>query len=168
MRCVACGHRSAQLKVAKSVGRVQENLWLCDPCARRLGIVRPRAAYTAIEILSGLFEGVDDRAATELTCPSCGMTAHNLRLHGRTGCERCYEVFRPLIQELIADTAGSARHRGRYPRYLHAIKQVLVDRTVIREQLGLAVAEENYEEAARLRDLLYRFELEAEESRDTP
>ncbi len=158
MTCVACGQRTAQLKVAKTVGQLHEELWLCDECARQLGIERPRSAYTATEILSGLFEGVDDRATTELSCPSCGITAHDLRLHGRVGCEQCYAVFVSLMRELMAEPNDSPHHRGRYPRHLQPIKRILVDRAVIRRRLDEALGDEDYEEAARLRDILLSFD----------
>ncbi len=160
MTCIACGHQTARLNVAKTVGHLREELWLCDDCARRIGIESPHEAYSATEILSGLFEGVDDRATTELTCPNCGMTAHDLRQKGRAGCEQCYEVFVSLMRELTIDPAGAPAHRGRYPRHLQQIKRILVDRVLVRRRLDDAVAQENFELAARLRDRLQRFESE--------
>ncbi len=164
--CVACGQETAQLKVAKTVGHLREELWLCDDCARRLGIEKPKSAYSATEILSGLFEGVDDRATTELTCPDCGWSAHDLRLHGRAGCERCYEVFVSLMREILAKASDTVLHRGRYPRHLRQIKRILVDRAVIKRRLHDALQGEDYEEAARLRDALSHLDSDAGDAPD--
>ena len=72
------------------------------------------------------------------------------RAEGRLGCPNDYIVFaRGLLPELNR-THGATRHVG---KVVHR-RPSTVDRLRLRTRLRDAVAREDYEEAARLRDLL--------------
>lgn len=89
-------------------------------------------------------------------CPDCGMTLSEFKARGRFGCPRDYEVFAEHLDPLferIHDTQP-ARHQGRLPQASGEPEIVTRRRKTaeLKARLDAAVAEENYELAARLRD----------------
>jgi protein arginine kinase activator len=109
-------------------------------------------------------------------CPHCGLTYEQFRRSGQLGCAGCYEVFHKYLEELFTRIQRGPRYIGRspagaqYPPPLECrptapsapadAEADKPDRTVAAriEQLQAAqrraVAEEDYEEAARIRDEL--------------
>lgn len=88
-------------------------------------------------------------------CPECGITLPEFRAKGRFGCPRDYEVFAEHLDPLFEriHDAQPARHVGRLPKRGDNDK-VTRSLTVaeLRKKLAAAVAEENYELAAGIRD----------------
>lgn len=89
-------------------------------------------------------------------CPDCGITLSEFRAKGRFGCPRDYEVFSEHLDPLLEriHDVQPARHTGRLPQGEARADIVDRHRTVaeLRKLLDAAVAEENYEQAAKLRD----------------
>jgi protein arginine kinase activator len=85
-------------------------------------------------------------------CVRCGMTFQKFKTGGRLGCDVCYHSFKKEVEVLLKNVQGSTRHEGKYPRRMGV--GILQKRQVIelRTAQKRAVEEENYEEAARLRD----------------
>jgi len=99
-------------------------------------------------------------------CSRCGMTFNKFKTGGRLGCDVCYQSFAKEVEVLLKNVQGSTRHEGKYPRRMGA--GILSKRQVteLRSQLKKSIEEENYEEAARLRDEIKA--LEREDGGQTP
>ena len=65
-----------------------------------------------------------------------------------------YDVFRAGLEPLLKRIHRSIRHAGKKPRHREATAGVQQEWVELRRQLREAVDAEQYEEAARLRDLL--------------
>jgi len=74
---------------------------------------------------------------------SCGHTIRDIVFTGRVGCGNCYEYFKKELMPLIEMYQSSLKHKGKVP------KNIIL---TLEEQLKRAVAKEDYETAARLRD----------------
>lgn len=73
---------------------------------------------------------------------------------GMLGCAECYQAFRKELAPVITRVQGRTQHAGRRPPVSEE-EQARQDRMEeLRSQMEAAVAEENFEEAARLRDEL--------------
>jgi protein arginine kinase activator len=72
------------------------------------------------------------------------------RAGGRLGCPQDYSVFSKGLTSLLQRYHGATRHVGKRARRREGASERLRLRTRLRE----AVSREDYEEAARLRDLL--------------
>ncbi len=94
-----------------------------------------------------------DNPELSLTCPVCHWNYEKIRRDGRLGCEECYHTFRELIESAIRSVQRGERHIGKHPANLPPPDNAEEIRRY-REELSNAVAEENYERAAELRDLL--------------
>ncbi|MAF66301.1 MAG: hypothetical protein CMJ84_11675 [Planctomycetes bacterium] len=88
----------------------------------------------------------------EVTCVECGMTLSEFRQKGRLGCPADYELFAPHVGELLERVHGSREHVGRLPGLSEEELDRLRKLEQLRMELESAVREEDYENAARLRD----------------
>lgn len=93
-------------------------------------------------------------------CPKCETTWDRLRQNGRVGCANCYEVFSDQLNEVMERLQNSNQHVGKAPRAAAKRRQRLEHLRARRDhrlemlnaRLAKAVAGEDYEEAAKLRD----------------
>lgn len=86
----------------------------------------------------------------ERQCAVCGLTESELRRTGRVGCGACYEQFEELLLPYIRRLQGVTAHVGT------TLKENPVEQ--LKSRLKQAISDENYEEAARLRDEIGRLE----------
>lgn len=93
-------------------------------------------------------------------CPKCDTTWDRLREDGRAGCAFCYEAFEDKLLEVMGRMQREAQHVGKIPvallkrrqRLAHLRKQRDHRLQMLQNRLKEAVAAENYEDAAALRD----------------
>lgn len=96
------------------------------------------------------------------TCPECGLTILEFRQSGVLGCPSCYDAFQPDLATLIERAqAGATHHVGSVPPRATGSADRAMRRKRLMQELAAAVAAEQYERAARLRDRLH--ELDASE-----
>lgn len=157
MLCDACGKAAATINYAEMVDGRLTTLNLCENCARErgVGVSLPPLAGPLVNILMGLLEdaeaaGVD--AAPDARCPQCGTTYDDFRRTGKLGCGVCYETFRDDLKPLIRRIHGSTRHTGCVPESHEKSASAAQEIRTLRLRLDHLVAEEEYEEAARVRD----------------
>jgi len=86
----------------------------------------------------------------EMSCPDCGIKFMEFRAGGRLGCPQDYWVFAKGLMPLLQRYHGTTRHIGKMARR----HEGAMDRLRLRTRLREAISGEEYEEAARLRDLL--------------
>ncbi len=85
-----------------------------------------------------------------LTCPDCGLKFMEFRARGRLGCPLDYRVFARGLLPLLGRAHGATRHVGKVARR----RGDAGERLRLRARLRDAIAREDYEQAARLRDQL--------------
>lgn len=135
---------------------------LCDEHALEEGMTF-KAGHTPInELLSNfvkLHSGAAQSASVELKCDECGLTFSQFRETSLLGCPSCYAAFEtPLSPLLERAHEGGTHHIGKVPRRAGAGEQRQAQLLRMRKRLDEAVAAEDYELAARLRDDIHRFE----------
>ena len=95
------------------------------------------------------------KPGAQARCSSCGLPFAEFRQSGVLGCPACYEAFMPQIGGAIERAqAGAVHHVGRVPRRLEGLADRAAQRSRILQELEAAVAAEQYERAAGLRDRL--------------
>ncbi len=100
-------------------------------------------------------------AETELSCEQCGLSYEAFRKRGVLGCPACYEAFAPTLKTLLARAhEGATQHIGKAPRNCGADTLRQQRLMQLRRELDQAVAAEQYETAARLRDQVQQIEAE--------
>jgi protein arginine kinase activator len=91
------------------------------------------------------------------------MTYEEFQKTGKLGCAHCYEEFRDQLKPLLLRIHGRSQHAGRMPA-LNAKDQEKKELiATLRARMEQAVSEENFEEAAQLRDRLRQLTLAGSE-----
>jgi protein arginine kinase activator len=98
--------------------------------------------------------------ADKQVCPICQITFLEFKKSGKLGCPYDYEVFRDELMPLLENIHGEPRHSGKVPRRAPRNTQQQTTLIQLRNELKRAVAAEEYETAARLRDKIKGIELE--------
>jgi protein arginine kinase activator len=154
MMCQRC-HNEASVHLTDRFKGERRELHLCRACAREAGVELPDAppnlaleAVVQSLIVANVGELVGELA--ELSCPDCGTKFMEFRASGRLGCPQDYGVFSAGLRPLLQNYHGASRHVGKASRRREGANLRLRLRTRLRE----AIHREDYEEAARLRDLL--------------
>jgi len=143
---------------------------LCQACARSAGIGLPHGqGFSAViqMLAKGLLPAAAAKGAQapvpgsdeNLACPHCGWTLRDLRQTNRFGCPRDYEVFGDVVEDLLERLQGQSQH-------CDLREESPLDRLL--GEMREAVAREDYEGAARLRDQVKALEasLEKEDALD--
>lgn len=88
-------------------------------------------------------------------CAACGLTFTIFRKSATLGCPACYDAFMPMIEKVIESAQdGATHHLGRTPVGGAEIERVQNLRVKMMRDLEAAIAAEQYERAAKLRDEL--------------
>jgi len=154
-KCDQCDNPSVVHEVVIRNG-VTSEVHLCAEHARARGFEVPQAPVASL--ISKLVEqhGLVRRGKGAGTCPGCGLTILEFRQSGILGCPACYDAFQPDLGTLIARSqAGATHHVGRAPKRATGSVERGVRRARLMQELVAAVAAEQYERAARIRDRLH-------------
>lgn len=87
-------------------------------------------------------------------CPGCGRTYQQLLQSGRAGCAACWPTFRRTMETALAGGTPALQHTGRRPVASEEALRDRAQREQLQRQLDEAIAREDYETAAQLRDAL--------------
>lgn len=177
MKCEKCGKNEANTFYKETINGNTREMHLCADCAREMHIgAEFENAFAGVgnsfwsdpfhSFFGGDFSSLwssmigqpaeGARLTSGRKCPSCGMTEAELRQTGRAGCPECYNTFSDVLTPYIRQVHGADTHLGAKPK--DGEKKTEDPVTEMRAKLGEAVRNENYEEAARLRDEIRRLE----------
>ncbi|MFH0963952.1 MAG: UvrB/UvrC motif-containing protein [Planctomycetota bacterium] len=165
MLCMVCKKNPATVQITDIRGGQKKQVNLCAECAKGQGvIIKAQDALAALLANIGQLAAKELEKGADLRCPSCGTSFADFRTRGRLGCPRDYEVFREMLEPLLMKIHGSLSHTGRSPapkgreEGASGAMQRARQLTELREELKRAVAGEEYERAAELRDEIQKLE----------
>jgi len=170
MLCQECGKRPATLHFTKIVNGDKTEFHFCEPCAREKGELIPGTAngFSIHNLLSGLleFDAAGKTAspaakASQPRCDFCGMTYSQFSKVGRFGCGECYKHFSDRLTPLLKRVHGNTVHVGKVPKRIGKLVQVRRQIDQLKRELQAAVAQEEFEKAAKLRDHIRELEKQA-------
>jgi protein arginine kinase activator len=154
MRCCVCKEREATVHLTQIAGDKMQKLDLCEECAKNKGVNDP-TGFSLADLLLGLGASQEmEQAAggTELRCPRCGFTQADFKKAGRLGCPDCYRAFADGLGSLLKTMHKGTRHVGKVPEALRQTQDLDERVKSLQRKLAKAVEEENFEQAAQLRD----------------
>ena len=158
MLCEECGQHEAEVIVTTVVNGQSTTRHLCRECVKKYKTGDIQAVLAAMLSAMG-----QKQQAPDITCPRCGETYQEFQKTGMLGCPDCYQAFRKELTPLITRVQGRAQHAGRRPPVSEEEQKRLLLMEELRTKMEAAVAEENFEEAARLRDELRALTVAREE-----
>jgi protein arginine kinase activator len=181
MICQVCGKNEATTHVKTVInGKVRERD-ICTECAKKEGIGNwnPFQGFPGFEnpffSLSNLFGSFLENPLPESVthCPVCGCSFQDISQSGKVGCSECYHVFYDQLLPSIQRIHGNTHHTGKNPvgnemqvmPQAHLTVAQVPEPTQQEKQLAQwkqemqqAIAEQNFEQAAVLRDKIKELE----------
>jgi len=177
MTCQRCGKRDATVHLVEMVDSRRVSRWLCDVCAGRAPENDPEdkgygfgahadasggdeESYSLASFLGQMFEPTGKPPEGGVTtCPSCRYTLDQFRGTNRLGCPRCYDAFRGPLLSILGHLHRHASHLGKVPGHGKSPTSRTGALKRARVALEKAIAAEDFEKAARLRDEISRLEI---------
>lgn len=171
MLCDRCHGREAVVHVTQIVNGNRTERHLCRECAAKENLMNPSMDFFGRDLFRNSFDSFfndgfmnslfrpAETAIESLACPECGKKYEDFKKDGLLGCPGCYEAFRDKLRPAFQHMQGDHRYKGEEPKKAETRKES-PRLTELRDQLGKLVAEEKYEEAAKVRDEIHKLEQE--------
>jgi len=148
-KCQICG-KPATVHLTQIVGSKIHKIDLCEDCAREKGVTDPEG-FSLGEIFGGAHA---QQTGESLVCDKCGFTPKDFKKNGLFGCPDCYVKFAPVLEPMLRTMHRDIVHRGKVPA--RSLKKMSIRGRIsaMEEQLDLAIKDERFEDAAKIRDEL--------------
>ncbi len=184
MKCDKCTKKATVHLTEIVDGKVIE-MHLCEDCAREQS-QQMEQQFGLADLLAGLTDfgkQIPEVQKEGAQCPACGLTYDDFRKFGRFGCAQCYVAFKPQLKTLLKKIHGSNVHLGKKPSKIIDLETPVEAATFeeaaqsvdeqgpataaepkvetvdsLRIKMHQAIEEEDFELAARLRDLIREME----------
>lgn len=183
MNCDRCKNIQATIHLTEIIRDNRSEVHLCENCAKEMGLNTKLSNFslTASDMLSFLDPNELSESRSEpgsdiffdenesYTCKKCGSSYFDFKRTGKLGCEHCFQSMEKPLTSIISACHGEKMHVGKIPHIIHDIIENPVEKkkpadevgklkneslSNLKKKLDKAVAEERYEEAALLRDLI--------------
>jgi protein arginine kinase activator len=156
MLCDSCRERDAVIQVTQVTEPPLKQLNLCEKCAAERGIETqltvPKQPLTDF-ILAVQQKSLPASEGDSVKCAFCGGTLRDFKNTGRLGCAYCYGAFESNLRDLLRRVHGNSRHQGKgYTAPAAAVEEGATVLAELRDRLKRAIDQEQFEEAAKLRD----------------
>ncbi|MEO4055297.1 UvrB/UvrC motif-containing protein [Solibacillus sp. CAU 1738] len=160
MICEHCKQRHASVTVTKvQNGQTIANHY-CEVCASKYHPFQtdiqeePVALHQLISNWFGVpmwkAAQTGEKKTTQSTCPTCGFTYRHFLKQGKFGCADCYNTFRDQLPPVLSRLQAGTTHKGKSAAV--STEQLQAQIETIRQQMQHVIAEERFEEAAKMRD----------------
>ncbi len=158
MLCDICAKNEATVHLTEIINEQITELHLCEECAQTKSM-QMEQQFGLSDLLAGLadfetqVEPQQDKV--DIECQNCHLTYKDFKKIGRLGCSECYKYFRKYLTSLLKRIHGSSQHIGKAPVKIGAgpkVKRRQPSVAELKEKLQSAIAAEEFEEAAALRD----------------
>lgn len=180
MLCDRCQKRDAKILYTEIINGVKKEQHLCEECATdytSFQMEKPilNSDLTLGDLLSTLLDNYTSpdknktgETAPSIICEHCGTSYDEFVQKGRFGCAHCYPSFSGQLGKNFKGIQGSEMHNGKRPKgYVTASTDHILKDFTEAEKLALilqeAIEKEEFEEAARLRDLIKQMKKVEEE-----
>ena len=156
MLCEECKINEASYTISVMVGEEITQRHLCTECMAKMnmsiasGNIRGLLS-TILTAITGS-EQTQEPSREEIVCPRCRTTWSQFSKSGHLGCPGCYEAFRDPLQPMLQQVHGRVQHAGRRPLNTEKAQRVRSLQEDLAYQMEQAVALEDFETAAALRD----------------
>ncbi len=165
MFCDDCKQKPATVHLTQMVNGKKIDMHLCTECAAQKGfLLFDNDKKFSIPNFLGSFLGSDfnlqdvHSLASTGNCSNCGMSFTDIRQTGKLGCSECYKAFDTELEPTLRRIHGNSNHVGKIP--VRGGEKVFLKKEMgeLKLELQQAIKEENYEQAAEIRDKIKNLE----------
>lgn len=148
MLCDACKLKEAVIHRITIINGKKHSVALCADCAKK-SMMAGNNLPSLMEMLFDLNNAVSTSEET-IICKNCGTSLESFRKNGLLGCSQCYEYLNAELLPVIRRAQnGHTQHIGRTPKLSYPSGNTV---SQLRNALNAAIQNEEYEQAAILRD----------------
>jgi protein arginine kinase activator len=154
-----CGTKESSVFLTEIVEGKMKKVNLCDSCSKAKGVDDP-TGFALADLLLGLgaAQEIEKGSGSAQRCPECGFSQNDFKKTGRLGCAHCYETFGEGLNSLLKAMHKGTHHTGKVPARISRLLERETALKTLQRDLQKAVADENYESAAQIRDQLRQLE----------
>lgn len=169
--CEECGVNEACYTISVMMGGQITQRHLCADCMAKMNmnLAAGNVKHLLSAIMSALTGAVEESAAPavspeeDVACERCGTTLSQFTKSGKLGCPTCYTSFREQLTPMLQQIHGRVQHAGRKPLNTESAQRRRSMYEQLTRHLEAAVAVEDFETAAVIRDQLRRLNTEGGE-----
>ena len=174
MMCEDCGIRTAKFHLMTIINGEKVERNLCPVCMAKHQKQIPGMDFSNLAgILNSILEnkaGQDkkevDPEIAQISCEQCGMTYGEFQKCGMLGCAGCYKAFKTPMSALLQRLHGNTQHAGRIPDGAHSGVSIRINIDRLKQKLQTAIADEEYEQAAKIRDAIRALTMQLERQKE--
>lgn len=164
MICEHCKQRHATVTVTQVHNGMKQERHYCEVCAGKfhpfqmelqeepVSIHQLMSDWFGLPVLQNKVQEETQQKKKPTACPSCGFTYRHFLKVGKFGCARCYDTFREQLPPVLERLQADVKHVGKTQSEEDQTAYYQTHLESIRQQLQQAIAEERFEDAAKLRD----------------
>ena len=177
MLCENCHENEANIRYTQIINGAKKEMNLCDECAHKLGIggINFNMPIDFSNFFGDLLNEYEDSGFMPTLaipkvqkCEKCGLTFEDFIETGKFGCDNCYQVFEQRIDPILKRLHGNNNYVGRSVKNLSAKNDIPKQKSKtnekaerieeLKKELKQRIKEEQYEEAAKIRDEIKKLE----------
>jgi protein arginine kinase activator len=157
MKCECCHETEATIHLTQVIDGDVKKLNLCQECAQKNGIDL-NSPISITDVLLGLGsqvgmkKGPSMMSELDLSCSQCQMTRAEFKTNARLGCPECYNAVMGELNALMQAMHHSRQHVGKIPARQGVEARITAQIASLQKDIETAIAKEEYEVAANLRD----------------
>jgi len=170
MICEKCNKNIANVYLKNSInGEVSEH-YLCSACAGAL-YGQNYMSLSGGDFKPDIFDAFNfgkfaapANAAAKTKCPMCGLSFSEIAQSGKAGCGKCYASFKSELEPNVIRIHGTAKHTGKIPKNMSSRLSAKRKIEELGAKLKKVIADQNFEEAASIRDEINKIKKESEDA----
>ena len=159
MLCDRCKTREATSLYQQTVNGKSQTLHLCAHCANEMLFGNFFSDFSVNNLFA---KNLSAMPSSRKVCDQCGTSYEEIMESGRVGCAHCYETFAHELARSIEKIHGKSKHIGKVPRSASGTIRKKNRLTELKMELNRAIAEQDFEQAAQLRDQIRAIEGEGD------
>jgi len=169
MKCECCSKTEATIHLTQVIEGEVKKLNLCQDCAQKNGIDL-NSPISITDVLLGLGNQDEsslpksDLSEFDLSCSQCQMTRAEFKKRARLGCPECYNAFMGELSAITMAMHHSRQHVGKIPARQGNEARTTAQIAALQKDIEIAIAKEQYEVAAGLRDKIRKLREEIPQS----
>ena len=159
MVCQQCKKHPATTHIKRTVNGDTTEMYVCSSCAAKQGVDVFAGATSVGNLFGGLFAAPSLRDPDERErCRSCQKSFREIVQSGIVGCPDCYIQFFDRLQPSIQRVHGKTVHVGKIAAVGGSSIRKKRELAQLKEELKKALALQEYERCAQLRDQIKEME----------
>lgn len=161
MKCQNCNKKEANVRYYENINGDKREIILCSECAEKLDLVK------FPDMLSFFTQSypkkINEKEYLTTVCDKCSYTFDDYLNTGFFGCPNCYSSFSDRIDSLLYKMYGKNRHRLLQDYSINNRKKESKINNInsieeLKKMQEIAIKEEKYEDAAKIRDRIKEIE----------